>query len=166
MPDKKSSSIRELFLNNKRGLLSYLTRRVGRDDASDLLQETFVRAIRHEHFDTIADPPSMLRRIAINLTSDFARRRKTENKYFEFGELPEDAPSLELLPDERMESDEKWRILYGVVHGLAPRCREVFLLYVFESLSLSEIAQRLGMSQNMAQRHMRLAVRRCMAALR
>ena len=57
MPDQKSSSIRELFLRNKRGLLSYLTRRVGPDDASDLLQETFVRALRHDEFAAVAESP-------------------------------------------------------------------------------------------------------------
>ena len=51
MSDIKFLSFRELFLRNKRGLLTFLTRRVGREDASDLLQETFVRALRHDRFE-------------------------------------------------------------------------------------------------------------------
>jgi RNA polymerase sigma factor (sigma-70 family) len=165
MPDKNLASIRELFLRNKRDLLRYLTRRVGREDASDLLQETFVRALRHDQFATMADPPSLLQRIAINLSRDFARRRRTEAKYLEFGDLPRDTPSAEALPDERFEADEKWRALARAVEALPPRCREVFVLYMYESLPLDEIAGRLGMSRNMAQKHMRLAFQRCLTAL-
>ena len=49
--------------------------------------------------------------------------------------------------------------------ALPPRCREVFVLYMNDGLDLGEIAARLGMSRNMAQKHMRLALARCWAAL-
>ncbi len=165
MPDNKLASIRELFLRNKRGLLTYLTRRVGPDNASDLLQETFVRALRHQQFETIADPPAFLQQIAVNLTRDFARHRKTEAGCLGFGRLPEDAPSAEVLPDERLEADEKSRLLRGAIEALPPRCREVFVLYISHKLPLDEIAGRLGISRNMAQKHVRLAFQRCRAAL-
>jgi len=166
MPDKKPASIRELFVNNRRWLLQQLSRKVGPEDASDLLQETFVRVMRHERFETMADPPTWLRRIALNLARDLARRRRTEAKHVDFGDLPLDAPCDKVRPDESVEANEKWRLLHRAIDGLPPRCREVFLLYLFESLSLAEIAQQLGMSTNMAQKHMRLAVQRCLAALR
>ena len=50
MPDQRSNRFRELFRRNKRTLLDYFKRRVGPENASDLLQETFVRAIRRERF--------------------------------------------------------------------------------------------------------------------
>ncbi|WP_312030663.1 sigma-70 family RNA polymerase sigma factor [Methylosinus sp. H3A] len=107
----------------------------------------------------MADPPSWQRRIALNLARDLTRRRRTEAKHIEFGDFPLDAPCDKARPDESVETDEKWRLLHAAIDALPPRCREVFLLYLFESLSL-------GMSQNMAQKHMRLAVQRCLAALR
>ena len=76
MSDLSSRLVRNLFVSNKSNLLRYLTRKVGAKDAPDLLQETFVRALRHERLDVIADPPAFLRQIAINLTRDFARRRR------------------------------------------------------------------------------------------
>lgn len=57
MSDLSSRSIRNLFIGNKSSLLQYLTRKVGPNDAPDLLQETFVRALRHERLDIVADPP-------------------------------------------------------------------------------------------------------------
>ncbi|WP_255608592.1 RNA polymerase sigma factor [Methylosinus sp. Sm6] len=80
--------------------------------------------------------------------------------------FPKARPATARVPTSVVEADEKWRPLHTAIEGLPPRCREVFLLYLLESLSLGEIAQRLGVSQNMAQKHMRLAVRRCLEALR
>jgi RNA polymerase sigma-70 factor (ECF subfamily) len=166
MSEFRRRSIGELFERNKRQLARFLSRRLGPEDTSDILQETFVRVLRHDRIEAMEDPPSWLRRIALNLARDHVRRRRTEAKYLEFGDPPESAPCDAARPDERVEADERWRLLYAAVEGLPPRCREVFLLYMFESLALGEIAQRLGMSQNMAQKHMRLAVRRCLEALR
>lgn len=165
MSDARLPSIRELFLRNKRDLLRYLTRRVGPEDASDLLQETFVRLLRHDKFEAVADHPAFLQQIAVNLTRDFARRRKVETSCLEFGELPEEAPSNDAPPGRSLEIDEKTRLLRSAVEALPPRCREVFVLYLSEKLPLSEIAKRLGISKNMAQKHVRLAFQRCRAAL-
>jgi DNA-directed RNA polymerase specialized sigma24 family protein len=70
MPDKRTHLIGELFTRNKRELLSYFTRWAGPDDASDLLQETFVRALRYEALHEVADQPAFLQKIATNLTRD------------------------------------------------------------------------------------------------
>jgi RNA polymerase sigma-70 factor (ECF subfamily) len=165
MANKRSHLIRELFTRNKRDLLAYFTRRVGREDASDLLQETFVRILRHGQFEAVADPLPFLQQIANNLARDFARRGKTEAKYFEFGDLPQDAPSGEAPPDARIEADEQRRLLFAAIETLPPRCREVFALHMYDSLPLAEIAKRLGISKNMTHKHMRLALQRCFAAL-
>lgn len=163
--DGRVRLLRELFLANKGDLLRFLTRKVGSNEAPDLLQETFVRALRRDSLEAVADPPSYLQHIAANLARDFARRRRTEAKYLDFGELPEDAPSHEDQPDARLEAEEQWRLVCAAVDALPPRCREVFLLYMRDGLSLAEIARRLGISTNMAQKHMRLALQRCWSAL-
>lgn len=157
--------LRALFAQNKRGLLDYLTRRVGRTDAPDLLQETFVRFLQHERSEAVADPPPFLQKIAVNLARDFTRRRKIEAKHLAFGEIPEDARSEEALPDARLEAAGQWRLLCAAIESLPPRCRQVFVLYMRDGLTLGEIAGRLGISRNMAQKHMRLALERCWAAL-
>ncbi len=146
-------------------MLGYLTRKVGRDHAPDLLQETFLRFIQHSRCEAVAEPPPFLQQIAVNLARDFARRRKTEARYLEFGDLPEDAPSCEALPGAQLEAEEQWRLLCAAIETLPPRCRKVFALYMDEGLPLAEVAKRMGISTNMAQKHMRLALQRCYAAL-
>lgn len=165
MLEKKRPSVRELFERNRRELMTYLTRRVGREDASDLLQETFVRVLRHGRLENVADPPAFLQRIAANLTRDFARRRKTEAKYLRFALLLGERPSGDAPADERVDYERKSRLLMAAIEDLPPRCREVFELCAFEDAPLSEIARRLGISDRMARQHMSIAMRRCWAAI-
>ncbi len=162
---KQREATGELFERNKGNLLSYLSRRVGREDAFDLLQETFARFIKYNRAHVVADPPPFLQKIAINLARDFSRRRETEARYLEFGDLPMEAPSLDGSPAARLEAEERWRKALSAIEALPPRCREVFVLYMHEGLSIAEISARLRISRNMAQKHMRIALGRCWAAL-
>jgi RNA polymerase sigma factor (sigma-70 family) len=165
MFDDKKSLMRDLFLRNKRGLFSFLTRRVGREEASDLLQETFVRALRHDRPEAIADSSAFLKQIAINLTRDSARRRRTEARYLEFGDPPEHVSSGEATPEEAIDHARKARLVLATIDALPPRCREVCVLVMHEGVALGEVARRLGISETMARRHLRLALLRCRAAL-
>ncbi|MBG0811570.1 RNA polymerase sigma factor [Methylosinus sp. H3A] len=165
MSTKKSHFIRDLFVRNRRVLTAYLTRRVGADAASDLLQETFVRALRHERLDDVADPPAFLQQIAANLTRDFARRRRTETKYLSFQQFLGERPNGDAPQDEIVDHDRRARRLAAAIEALPPRCREVFELCAFEDLSFPEIAARLGVSERMVRQHMSIAMQRCWAAL-
>jgi len=165
MSHRKPHFLGELFERNKRTLLGYLSRRVGRENAPDLLQETFVRFIQNYQNGAIVDAPPLLQQIAINLARDHARRRRIEARYLEFGDLPEDVPSIEPQPGSGLEAEENWRLVCAAIDKLPPRAREVLRLHLHEKLPLAEIAKRLEISVNMAQKHMRLALQRCFIAL-
>lgn len=165
MPDQKSERFRELFRRNKRALLDYFKRRVGPDHAPDLLQETFVRAIRRDEFENVADPPAFLKQIAINLSRDFARRRDSEAKYFVPGDAPEEVIEPAVAPDALYETEELARRLLEAIEALPPKCRQAFVMRRFEDLTHEEIAARMGVSRNMVEKHLRLAMERCRAAL-
>jgi RNA polymerase sigma factor (sigma-70 family) len=164
MSDEKPS-FRELFLRHRRGLLDYLRRRVGPDDAPDLLQETFVRALRREEFASVDDPPAFLKQIAVNLSRDHARRRESEAKYFVPGDDAEHVVDGAVAPDDLLEASERARRFLAAVEALPPKCREVFVLRRFEDISHDEIAERLGVTRNMVEKHLRLALERVRAAL-
>ncbi len=164
MFDKKQHFISGLFERNKRELLTYFTRRVGREDASDLLQETFVRVLGNGQLEAVINPPALLQQIAVNLVRDFARRRKTEAAYVRYAFFLADAPTDEAPPEEKIEYDRKSRLLDAAIDNLPPRCREVFELTI-DDVPVSEIAQRLGISDRMVRKHLSLAMRLCRAAL-
>lgn len=165
MHDTKRYFLTELFKRHQRELLTYLSRRAGRENAPDLLQETFLRALRHDELAAVANPPAFLQSIAINLTRDFTRRRATEARHFELGDLPNEVASSAPTPEDQVEGSQRTRLLADAVESLPPRCREVFVLVMHEDVPLSEAARRLGISESMARRHLRLALQRCRAAL-
>jgi len=165
MLDTKRHVLAALFRRHRRELLAYLGRRAGRDNAPDLLQETFVRALRHDDLAAVGDPPAFLQAIAVNLSRDFVRRRATESKHLEFGRSPLEVASSEALPDEQVEAEQRARLLRAATESLPPRCREVFVLVMHEDVPLKQAARTLGISESMARRHLRLALQRCRAAL-
>jgi RNA polymerase sigma factor (sigma-70 family) len=166
MLDIKRHVVGELFRHHRRDLLAYLGRRAGRDNASDLAQEAFLRVLTHGAVAEIADPPAYLRRTASNLATDFARRQKTETKFFVPDDTPHETPSDEALPDQRLEHSERSRLLASAIDSLPPRCRQVFVMRMHENIPQDEIARRLGITRNMVDRHMRIAIERCRLAVK
>lgn len=161
MLSQKRHLASEIFERHKRDLLGYLRRRMSPDDASDLLQETFVRVLRHDQIEAIVDPAAFLKKITVNLARDFARRRKVEVSHLTFGELPENVASDEAQADGRIEADDEMRLLREAFDALPPRRREVLALHLHESLSLDEIARRLDISDRMVRKHLSLALAAC-----
>lgn len=161
---KRLRSIDDLFHRNKRDLLRRLARRVGRQEASDLLQDTFVRVLQIDST-AIVDEDAYLRTTALNLARDFSRRAKTVAKYVTTVDEPAEIAEAGLDPQQTCEATEKVRQLYAAIDNLPPRCREVFVLRRFHDLSPDDIAEKLGISRNMVEKHLRLALERCRAAI-
>lgn len=165
MSYKKPAPPGQLFLRHSHDLLRFLARRAGFQDAPDLLQEAYLRLLRHAERETIADPEAFLHATAINLVKDHLRRRKTEQKYLDFERDAEGVPAHAASPDARMEAEARLKLLLQAMDQLPPRCRQVFVMRRFEDLHQSEIARRLGISRNMVEKHLRLALDRLKSAL-
>jgi RNA polymerase sigma factor (sigma-70 family) len=166
MSDIRRNAVQDLFTRNKCDLLKYFARRVGRDDAPDLLQETFVRALRFNRFEAVANPSAYLHQTARNLATDFTRRRRMELKYIAPGDVPDDAPSRDASAEQMVETDQRSEQLKTAIEALPPKCREVFVLRMRQGVPQDEIARRLGISKNMVDRHLRLAIERCRIAVK
>lgn len=165
MPEGKMQIIRHLFESNKLELLRFLTRRVGREAAPDLLQEAYARMLAAGAGKNIADPSAYLHRTAANLAIDFTRRRRSDFKIMVFDDDASDAPSTEATPEESMEALDTSRQLSDAIGMLPPKCRQVFLMRMQEGVDHDEIANRLGISRKMVERHLRIAIQRCRTAL-
>jgi RNA polymerase sigma factor (sigma-70 family) len=165
MADSKHPSLRAALARHGQGLLRFLTRRVGSQAAPDLAQEALLRVLRHGEHATILEPAALLQSIAANLARDFARRRRAEEKYRDYEQALDEFASPAPAPDARLEAEELMDRLQAAVESLPPRCRQVFMMRRFENLHQEEIARRLGISRNMVEKHMRLAVRRLQETL-
>lgn len=142
---------------------SFLARSVGRDAASDLAQEVFVRACASPAFATAGNPVGFLRRIAMNLLIDHIRRRRAR------GALWEHRDDLDGRCEAEQEhtllgEDLDW-VLTRALGQLPGRTRQIFRLNRFEQKSYREIREELGISLSAVDYHMMKALARLRLAI-
>lgn len=63
-------------------------------------------------------------------------------------------PGVPPSPEGLAELQQRLAAMQKLIDGLPPRCRDVFWLCRVEGYTQPEIAQRLGISLNMVERHM------------
>lgn len=138
---------RAAYQSHAPAVLAFLQHRLGRhEDAEDLLQETFVRAIRSGSFDG-DNLRAYLLRTAHNLWVNRRRRPQLVVPAAGQGEAPfADVPVEAASP----EQEASWRAfreeLRRVLAGLSEPHRRAFELGALEQRSYGEIAQITGWS--------------------
>ena len=117
-----------------------LARTLVADEADEVVQQTWLRAIQHGG-DDVAEPRSWLARIVRNVATN-VRCRRARRRHHE----TEAAASL-LVPSsaELMVREEQRRILVAAVDGLPAQLRSVVLLRYIEGLPPRRIAAELRM---------------------
>ncbi len=103
--------------------------------AEDASQETFLKVFRHyEQFDGTAGEKTWIMRIAINVCKDYLR--SAWNRRVNVVEVLNDVPIEEEYPHE---DDTVLR----EIMNLKPKYKEVILLFYYQDMKISEIAQAL-----------------------
>ncbi len=141
--------------DNLRRIFLLIYRVVGNvDDAQDLTQEAFIKALQHK--DQLRDldkAAHWLSRIASNTAIDFLRRNARVN-FCEIDELPpavqtehREGPEAQLLRSERQD------YLEDGLRLLTERERAALILRDVEGLPADEVARRLGCSKATVRSH-------------
>jgi RNA polymerase sigma-70 factor (ECF subfamily) len=147
------NAVDELFRRHNRALNGLARRRVGWEDAEDVVQDAYLRLLELENAGRINDARGYLYRIAANLAIDLLRKRKTRATCLvEDAELERAAGGDPVLG----ASGEEAILLRHVQARLAqlpPACRETFLLSRLYGMTFPEIAERLGISLRTVNRH-------------
>jgi len=132
---------------------AYLLRHCGnREDADDLLQETWVRIARSARsFDTARRFRSWIYGIATNLARDLFRRRLTRERALrDLAAQPPAAPSADSV--DRSELRER-------VAELPENMRAVLLLRYYEGMSEAEMAEVLDIPRGTIKSRLHAALR-------
>ena len=125
-----------------------------REDAEDVLQETFLKAYEHlNQFQGNSKFYTWIVRIAVNQALMKLRRRKTDKTVSMDEEIDtgEDTVTREIAawdedPEERFSRQELGEILNSSIQSLAPAYQSVFLLRDVDELSTEETAEALEIS--------------------
>ncbi len=150
----------QLIKNYEQEIRGVLIRRCGcAETAADILQETYQRLLSSGLWQQAENPRALLHRIAANLATDYERRQATQAKYITPAEeLPEVSDPSTSTPEQILLAHERLERLAEAVETLPPKCRSVFVLRKVNGLSQAEIAERLNISRNMVEKHLRHAL--------
>ncbi len=125
-----------------------------REDAEDVLQETFLKAFEHlDQFQGNSKFYTWIVRIAVNQALMKLRKRKSDRAVSLDEQLDtgEDTVAREIAawdenPEQRYSREELNQILTSAVDDLTPIYRAVFVLRDIEELSTEETAEALNLS--------------------
>lgn len=125
-------------------------------EAEDVLQETFIKALRSlEKFEGRSNLSTWLYRIAVNESLMLIRKRKPEVSIIhdESGDEDKDGISVSqivdwcCLPESEFLSAETREVLNAAIQRLPENLRIVFILRDIEGLSISETSQALELTE-------------------
>jgi RNA polymerase sigma-70 factor, ECF subfamily len=125
-----------------------------REDAEDVLQETFMKAYEHlDQFQGNSKFYTWIVRIAVNQALMKLRRRKTDksvslDENIDTGEdtIVREIAAWDENPEQRFSRDELGRILDSAVQSLDAPYRSVVVLRDIDELTTEETAEALGLS--------------------
>jgi RNA polymerase sigma-70 factor, ECF subfamily len=148
--DSSLNRLRLLYAEHGPALLRYLRRLTGRPDgAEDLLQETFVQALRGlERLDSALSPKAWLFAIARHLGINARQRRRDTLSLSD--EMPAGARER---PDPRRED------IREAIAALPDKQREALQLRLTDGLSYEEIAQALDIPVGTVRSRLHAAVK-------
>ena len=161
--DPKPSLVERLFSEHGGTLQAFFRRRIrSKTDAPDLAQEVYLRMLRVNNQEAIRNPVHYLFTVANNLAKEqsvLERRRASDMDIDEAGEHEQ----LEVHPTFEGDVDASQRTarLQEVLEQLRPKCQAAVLLRFAHGLSYREVAARLGVSPQMAQKYVAQALSHC-----
>lgn len=152
--------IRELFESHRLALYRYLKRVLAsREDAQEILQETYLRLLRQPSFERIRqNARAYLFQTATNLSHDFFRRRSQKSIEAEadmFAASGLGAPQWSGWPEMALQGEQTQSIVVDALTELPPATRTALLLHRFQDLTHREIALRLGVSERTIERYIK-----------
>ncbi len=141
LPQSQTAGIERLYQEYQRPLIAHLTRLVeDRATAEDLLQDTFVKALRSwDGREAQGSVSAWLYRIATNTAYDHLRRRR-RIRFSSLGDSEQYAP---LAADHAIDEREP---VHQALAKIPPAYRLPLVMHSYEGRSTHEIAEALGCS--------------------
>ncbi|MBW2366895.1 MAG: RNA polymerase sigma factor [Deltaproteobacteria bacterium] len=135
-------------------LYYFIERHLGsKDEVEDVAQEVYLRLIRHLERHNLTPSFALLRTIATNLMTDRFRKRRLQSADMHVPLEEVELASQDATPEEVAWSREGLRMIKDVFDGLNTKSREAFILHRFSGLTYEQIANEMGISRSMVQRH-------------
>jgi RNA polymerase sigma factor (sigma-70 family) len=156
----EANFVQELFDLHRLALYRYLQHvLVSREDAMEVLQETYLRVMRQPSFEHVRqNAKAYLFRTATNLANNYFRQRSqksidAEAKAFEAAGLAE--PRWASWPEMALQGEQTEILIIRALAELPTPVRTALLQHRFQDLTHREIALRLGVSERTVERYIK-----------
>jgi RNA polymerase sigma-70 factor, ECF subfamily len=117
--------------------------------AADCVQEAFVRAhVRWRKIGRYEDPVSWVRRVALNLVRDHARRAARKRRAHDRLAAQSEADRQGAVPADQPHD------LLAILAELPPQSRMAVALHYVEGLPVREVAEEMGLSEGAVKFHL------------
>jgi RNA polymerase sigma-70 factor (ECF subfamily) len=144
-------SLESLYRSNAQKLRTFVRGRVGVQEAEDIVQDTFLRALQDNTVRSAHQPSAYLVCIARNLVIDARRRAKVRSRC-----VDEYVTQIMTTSSDpfRASNPIGARELRICVTCVPESCREVFVLYWVHGLDHGEVAERVGVTRRTVERRL------------
>ena len=160
------AGVESTFIRYYKELVLYLNRSLGdRQATADVTQEAFLRLLDRKHGEPVEQPRAFLYRTAVNLSIDLHRRGRVRRSE-ELEALDREGCLDERCPQEEASRQQQLQMLQRALAELPEACRHAFLLRKVDGCSHAEIAQCMGISRDMVEKHIVNAMKHCRARLK
>src|SRR5882757_4704830 len=155
-----ASALAKLFLENNRSLCAYLRVRVASvHEAEDIAQEAYARLLQHDQPRAISFLRAYLFKVAANIASDRARRRRLHSRIDLAHSSEEQIESA--TPDQQLHAAEQLSMLTQALNELPEKYRRAFLLFRIQEWGTNQIAADLAVGERMARHYVSRTARYC-----
>jgi RNA polymerase sigma-70 factor (ECF subfamily) len=149
-----------------RELVSFLCARLGnRQAAEDVAHDAYLRVLERTDSGQIEHPRAFLYRTALNLVVDRHRRHQVRQAE-SLDALEADGRFLSAELQQDMQLDQRLAMMQKALDELSKVCRDCFLLRKLDGLSHQQIAERLGISRSLVEKHIVNAMKHCRVRMR
>ncbi|QHF45737.1 RNA polymerase subunit sigma [Pseudomonas sp. S35] len=152
--------------NYYRELVSFLNAKLGnRQVAEDVVHDAYVRVLERSSDIPIEQPRAFLYRTALNLVID-GHRRNALRQYEPLETLDTEERFCAGSPQASHDQSQRLEMLERALAELPAACRDSFMLRKLEGLTHLQIAERLGISRSLVEKHIVNAMKHCRVRMR
>lgn len=164
LSDTESEFVRELFERHRLSLYRYLKGLLhSREDASEVLQESYLRLLRQPSFDRLRENArAYLFQTATNLARDLFRARAARGIDAErdiFAASGLGTPHWASWPELALQGEQIELLVIRALGDMDPRVRAALLLHRLRQCTHVQIAARIGVCERTVERYIQTGLR-------
>lgn len=166
MPQARKINLHVLYESHARELRAFAQRRVGRDEAEDVVHDTYLRVLQYGgDKGELENPRAYLYRVAANVATDRGAALKASNGRIEPEVDPDSLDSPAPGPEAVIGARRRLERCLAALDELPAVYRHVFLLHRIDGLTQSQIAGTLDIPKRTVERYVAKALEHCLKRL-